>query len=104
MQGGSPQLIENFAAFAGRLGIRIIQRRPGDTEAKSLVERADGHLETSFLPGQVLASPTDFNIQLADWLTKADRRLNRTLQARPSEPIEEDKARMLTLQPVDPPG
>ncbi|MEY9988477.1 transposase [Streptomyces sp. V4I8] len=103
-RGGSPQLTEDFAAFAGLLGIRIIQCRPGDPEAKGLVERANGYLETSFLPGRVFASPTDFNIQLANWLTKANRRLHRTLQARPSERIEADKARMLTLPPVDPPG
>jgi transposase len=103
-RGGSPQLTEDFAAFAGLLGIRIIQCRPGDPEAKGLVERANGYLETSFLPGRVFASPTDFNIQLADWLTKANRRLHRTLQARPSERIEADKARMLTLPPVHPPG
>jgi transposase len=103
-RGGSPQLTEDFAAFAGLLGIRIIQCRPGDPEAKGLVERANGYLETSFLPGRVFASPTDFNIQLADWLAKANRRIHRTLQARPADRIETDKARMLTLPPVDPPG
>ncbi|WP_031488144.1 IS21 family transposase [Streptomyces bicolor] len=103
-RGGRPQLTEDFAAFAGLLGIRIIQCRPGDPEAKGLVERANGYLETSFLPGRIFASPTDFNIQLADWLAKANRRIHRTLQARPSERIEADKARMLTLPPVDPPG
>jgi transposase len=103
-RGGSPQLTEDFAAFAGLLGIRIIQCRPGDPEAKGLVERANGYLETSFLPGRVFASPTDFNVQLADWLTKANRRIHRTLQTRPADRIETDKARMLTLPPVDPPG
>jgi transposase len=103
-RGGRPRLTEDFAAFAGLLGIRVIQCRPGDPEAKGLVERANGYLETSFLPGRVFASPTDFNIQLADWLNKANRRVHRTLQARPSERIEADKAHMLSLPPVDPPG
>ncbi|GEC10253.1 hypothetical protein SSP24_79080 [Streptomyces spinoverrucosus] len=88
----------------GLLGIRVIQCRPGDPEAKGLVERANGYLETSFLPGRIFASPTDFNIQLADWLVKANRRIHRTLQARPADRIETDKARMLPLPPVDPPG
>lgn len=57
-RGGRPQLTEDFAAFAGLLGIRIIQCRPGDPEAKGLVERANGYLETSFVPGRVFASPT----------------------------------------------
>lgn len=103
-RGGRPQLTEDFAAFAGLLGIRIVQCRPGDPEAKGLVERANGYLETSFLPGRVFASPTDFNIQLADWLSKANRRIHRVLQARPSERIDADTARMLPVPPVDPPG
>ncbi|MFI9825561.1 IS21 family transposase [Streptomyces sp. NPDC052013] len=103
-RGGRPQLTEDFAAFAGLLGIRIIQCRPGDPEAKGLVERANSYLETSFLPGRVFASPTDINIQLADWLANANQRIHRTLQARPADRIEADKARMLPLPPVDPPG
>ncbi|MFF3874114.1 hypothetical protein [Streptomyces sp. NPDC001978] len=50
------------------------------------------------------ASPTDFNIQLADWLSKANRRIHRTLKARPSDRINADTARMLPIPPVDPPG
>lgn len=42
-RGGSPQLAQDFAAFAGLLGIRIIQCRLGDPEAKGLVERANGY-------------------------------------------------------------
>jgi hypothetical protein len=68
-----PQLTEDFAAFAGLPGIRIIQSRRGDPEAKGRVERANGHLGTAFLPGCVHASPTDLNIQLA-WPTGCPRR------------------------------
>jgi hypothetical protein len=55
-------------AFRGSLGIRIIQRQPADPEAKGLVERANGYLETSFLPGRSFVSPQDFNAQLEQWL------------------------------------
>jgi transposase len=103
-QGGRPRLTGDFAAFAGLLGVRVVQCRPGDPEAKGLVERANGYLETSFLPGRVFASPTDFNIQLADWLTRANRRIHRTLQARPGDRLEADRARMLPLPPISPPG
>ena len=103
-RGGRPRLTEDFAAFAGLLGIRIVQCRPGDPEAKGLVERANGYLETSFLPGRVFASPTDFNVQLEDWLRRANRRVHRTLQARPADRIDADRAGMLPLPPVDPPG
>ncbi|MGC0407357.1 hypothetical protein [Streptomyces ambofaciens] len=54
------------AAFAGLLGVKFLLCRPRDPEAKGLVERANGYLETSFLPGRVFTSPADFNIQLAD--------------------------------------
>ena len=66
--GGRPQLTEAMNAFRGTLGIRVIQCRPRDPEAKGLVERANGYLETSFLPGRVFASPADFNAQLQSWL------------------------------------
>ena len=48
-------------AFRGTLGITVIQCRPRDPEAKGLVGRANGYLETSFLPGRGFASPADFN-------------------------------------------
>ncbi len=50
--------------FRGTLGITVIQCRPRDPEAKGLVERANGYLETSFLPGRRFAGPADFNAQL----------------------------------------
>jgi hypothetical protein len=34
------------------------------TWSKGLVERANGYLETSFLPGRSFTSPADFNEQL----------------------------------------
>ena len=42
---------------AALLGIRVIQCRPRDPEAKGLVERANGYLETSFLPGRIVHLP-----------------------------------------------
>ncbi|MFE0044547.1 IS21 family transposase [Streptomyces albireticuli] len=103
-RSGGPQLTDDFAAFAGLLGIRIILCKPRDPEAKGLVERANGYLETSFLPGRVFTSPADFNVQLADWLTKANRRLHRTLQAKPADRLDADKSRMLGIPPISPPG
>jgi transposase len=47
-----PPLTEAMNAFRGTLGIRVIQCRAGDPEAKGLVERFNGYLETSFLPGR----------------------------------------------------
>ncbi|MFB6775819.1 IS21 family transposase [Streptomyces sp. NPDC056337] len=92
-----------FAAFAGLLATRIYLCRPRDPEAKGLVERANGYLETSFLPGRHFSGPDDFNHQLATWLKVANRRIHRTLEARPAERWAADRAQMLTLPAVDPP-
>ena len=73
-RAGRPQLTETMNAFRGSLGIRVIQCRPADPEAKGLVERANGYLETSFLPGRSFASPADFNAQLEQWLDRANQR------------------------------
>lgn len=103
-RSGGPLLSNDFAAFAGLLGIKFLLCKPRDPEAKGLVERANGYLETSFLPGRAFTSPADFNVQLADWLTRANRRIHRTLQARPSDRLEADRSRMLALLPIAPPG
>ncbi|MFC6023868.1 IS21 family transposase, partial [Plantactinospora solaniradicis] len=78
-RAGRPQLTEAMNAFRGTLGIKVIQCRPADPEAKGLVERANGYLETSFLPGRRFGSPADFNSQLTDWLVRANQRRHRVL-------------------------
>ncbi len=101
-RGGRAQLTEAMNAFRGSLGIRVIQCRPRDPEAKGLVERANGYLETSFLPGRSFASPADFNAQLQAWLVRANHRRHRVLGCRPVDRWEADRAAMLELPPVPP--
>ncbi|MET9183609.1 IS21 family transposase [Kitasatospora aureofaciens] len=93
-----------FAALAGLLAIRLLFCRPRDPEAKGLVERANGYLETSFLPGRTFTGPGDFNTQLTAWLQIANRRRHRTIDARPVDRWETDRAAMLAIPPVDPPS
>jgi transposase len=88
--------------FRGVLGAKIVLCDPADPEAKGLVERANGYLETSFLPGRTFASPADFNAQLADWLQLVNRRHRRTLGCAPTDRIDADRAAMLSLPPVAP--
>ena len=101
-RAGKPQLTETMNAFRGSLGIRVIQCRPADPEAKGLVERANGYLETSFLPGRSFSSPADFNGQLQQWLVLANNRIHRRLQAKPADRIDADRAAMVGLPPVAP--
>lgn len=103
-RAGKPKLTEEFEAFRirGTLGISVHQCRPRDPAAKGLVERANGYLETSFLPGRTFASPGDFNAQLAQWLSRANARHHRSLGARPVDRWDADRAAMLTLPPLAP--
>ena len=75
----------------------IVQLRPFDPESKGIVERVNGYLETSFLPGRSFVSPADFNDQLADWLPRANSRRVRALAARPADLIGADRAGMRPL-------
>jgi transposase len=95
-------LTEQAHAFRGVLGAKIVLCDPGDPEAKGLVERANGYLETSFLPGRVFCSPADFNAQLTDWLAVANRRHRRALGCAAADRIDADRAAMLRLPPVAP--
>jgi hypothetical protein len=67
-----------------------------------VVERRNGFFETSFMPGRSFTSPADFNIQFADWLERANRRVVRTLQARPIDLVGADRTAMLALPPIPP--
>ena len=73
-----------------------------DPEAKGLVERANGHLETSFLPGRSFEDIADFNRQLAVWLRRANQRIHGTTRVRPSAMIFEDRGAMMPFPPVLP--
>lgn len=101
-KAGKPVLAKEFQSFRGTLGIKVVLLRPRDPESKGLVERANGYLETSFLPGRRFASPADFNAQLGDWLGKANQRHHRRLECRPADRVGVDKAAMLALPPVAP--
>jgi transposase len=95
-------LTEAAHGFRGVLGAKVVICNPADPEAKGLVERANGYLETSFLPGRVFASPADFNAQLADWLALVNQRPRRVLGCAPADRIDADRAGMLPLPPVAP--
>jgi transposase len=101
--GGRPNLTEPFQGFRGTLGMGAVICKPGDPEAKGLVERANRYLETSFLPGRRFSSPQDFNAQLGAWLKKkANVRMHSTLRCSPADRIAADRAAMMALPPVLP--
>jgi len=88
--------------FAGTLGTRIYQTAARDPEAKGVVERANGFLETSFMPGRQFDSPQDYNTQLAGWLPLANARVLRRTGQQPGHRVTADVAAMGALPPVAP--
>jgi len=95
-------LAEGVTGFQGTLATKIVQLKPRDPESKGIVERMNGFLETSFLPGRSFESPEDFNTQMSDWLTTANQRVHARLKARPVDLFAKDRAAMLALPPVAP--
>ena len=100
-RGGSALTAET-QAFRGVLGAKVIICKPADPEAKGLLERVHGYLETSFLPGRAFTGPADFNAQLGAFFAQANRRWRRALGCAPIDRLAADKAAMLALPPVAP--
>ena len=101
-RGGRVELTAECQAFRGTLAARVIVCKPGDPEAKGLIERAHDYLERSFLPGRAFTSPADFNAQLQQWLQLVNARSRRVLGCAPTDRITADRAAMLALPPVAP--
>ena len=94
---------EDFLRLKGTLAMGSIVLKKGCPERKGVVERANGYLETSFMPGRAFADRDDFNTQLSDWLEdKANLRVHSGLRCRPSERVDEDLAAMTALPPLLP--
>jgi hypothetical protein len=100
-RGGSALTVDT-QAFRGVLGTKVIILKPADPEAKGLLERVHGYLETSFLPGRSFTGPGDFNTQLSEFFARANRRWRRSLGCAPVDRIAADRAAMLSLPPVAP--
>jgi transposase len=101
-RAGRSELTRDAQAFRGTLGTKVVICKPGDPEAKGIVERAHDYLERSFLPGRAFTSPADFNTQLQGWLELVNQRHRRVLGCAPTDRIAADKAAMLALPPVAP--
>jgi transposase len=92
--GGRPSV--ELAEFCGLLRCGWHLCAPGDCEAKGVVERLQGYMETNFERGRSFANELDFQLQLDDWFTsRANVRTHRTLGARPVDRLPEDVAAMI---------
>ncbi len=98
--GGRPS--DEFAGFCGQLSVgwRILDR--GDCQAKGVVERLQGFMETSFESGRSFCNELDFQEQLDRWFDgRANARLHGTLRERPVDRLERERE---ALRPLPEPG
>jgi transposase len=103
LHAGDARPTDAFAAFCGQLRVGWHFCEPGDPQAKGLVERLQGYLETSFEPGRSFINQHDFQDQLDGWFDeRANRRLHRTLRRRPIELLAEEREVMRPLPAAAP--
>ncbi len=98
--GGRPTDI--YAAFCGQLKVDWHFCEPADPEAKGVVERLQGYMETNFEPGRRFANELDFQLQLDAWFEKANSRTHKTLRCRPVDRLAEERAAMRPLPEREP--
>lgn len=96
LHAGDGRPSEAFASFCGALAIGWRFCAAADPEAKGVVERSHGFLETSFEPGRSFAGPFDFQEQLDQWYRgRANIRFHRGIRARPADRLAEEALRAL---------
>jgi hypothetical protein len=91
---------DRVAGFMGMPATRLVLLKPRGPESKGIVERRNRWFETSFMPGRSITSPADFNTQFGHWLNPANSRVVRTVQARPVDRLDADRAAMLPLPTI----
>ena len=90
--GGRPT--DSYAAFCGQLKVDWRFCEPADPQAKGVVERLQGYMETNFEPGRRFANDLDYQLQLDAWFAKANARTHKTLRCRPIDRLAEERAAM----------
>lgn len=96
LHAGLGRPTDAFASFCGQLAVGWQFCAPRDPEAKGIVERSHGFLETSFEPARRFAGPADFQDQLDRWYAeRANVRFHRGIRARPVDRLSEEALRPL---------
>jgi transposase len=93
--GGRPTM--EFAALCGQLKIGWRFCEPADPQAKGVVERLQGYLETNFERGRHFANERDYQLQLDAWFAKANARTHKTLRCRPVDRLPAEREVMAPL-------
>jgi transposase len=93
--GGRPTV--EFAALCGRLKVGWRFCEPADPQAKGVVERLQGYIETNFERGRSFANERHYQLQLDDWFEKANARTHKTLRCRPVDRLLAEREHMAPL-------
>lgn len=102
LHAGGGRASDALVGFCGQLGVGWYLCEAADPQAKGLVERLQGYMQTSFEPGRTFVGPEDFQAQLDAWSWKANRRSHRTLRARPVDLLGEERDAMRPLPAAAP--
>jgi transposase len=86
-----------FAALCGQLKVGWHFCEPADPQAKGVVERLQGYLETNFERGRSFANELDYQLQLDAWFDKANARTHKTLRCRPVDRLLAEREVMAVL-------
>jgi transposase len=97
LHAGDGRPTDSFAAFCGQLRTGWLFCEPADPQAKGVVERLQGYMETNFEPGRRFANHLDYQLQLDAWFEKANARTHKTLRCRPVDRLAEERSTMATL-------
>ncbi|MBK5232937.1 MAG: IS21 family transposase [Thermoleophilia bacterium] len=86
LHGGEGRPSAEFAAFCGSVGVGWHFCEAADPQAKGVVERLQGYIETSYEPARIYANHLDYQDQLDNWFdSKANARIHRELREVPAE-------------------
>jgi transposase len=98
LHAGEGRPTDGYAAYLGSLGVGWHFCDPADPEAKGVVERLQGYVETSFEPARTFANHLDFQDQLDRWFRdRANARVHRTTRAVPAERLAAERPAMRPL-------
>lgn len=104
LHAGNGRPSDRLLAFCGQLpvGVQLLAAR--DCQAKGVVERHQGYMETNFEPGRYFLDPADFQRQLDLWHEqRANCRSHQTLREKPCDRmlIEREHLQPLPAQMPD---
>ena len=98
LHGGLGRPTEAYAQLLGVLGVGSVFCRARDPQAKGVVERFQGYLETSFEPGRASVNEHHYQDELDRWIVEhANQRLHRALRARPAELLVAERCALRAL-------